>query len=290
MAPAIRCVHKASALLGEGPVWVDGEQALYWVDIHASRIHRYDPDTGTCKSFETPFRVGSVAPRAQGGFVAGTERGFILLDETLSSFEVIANPEPELPGNRFNDGKVDPLGRFWAGTMDDAEAVSTGALYRLDPTLEWSRQDAGYRVPNGPAFSPDGRCLYHTDSAARTVYRFDLASDGELRGKRVFVQFRAEHGHPDGMTADRHGNLFIAFWDGWCIRQVSPAGEVIRAIELPVQRPTSCTFGGERHDILFVTSARVGLDEFELEDQPDAGSLFSVTGAGSGVPTPAFAG
>ena len=290
MAPAIRCVHKAGALLGEGPVWVDREQALYWVDIQAKRIHRYDPGTGTSKSFETPFRVGSVAPRAQGGFVGGSERGFILIDEMLSSFDVIADPEPELPGNRFNDGKVDPQGRFWCGTMDDAEEASTGVLYRLDPTLEWSRQDAGYRVPNGPALSPDGRFLYHTDSAARTVYRFDLTSDGELHGKRVFVQFRAEHGHPDGMTTDRRGNLLIAFWDGWCIRQVSPTGKVIRAIELPVQRPTSCAFGGERHDILFVTSARVGLGEAELENQPEAGSLFSIMGAGSGVPTPAFAG
>jgi sugar lactone lactonase YvrE len=290
MAPAIRCVHKAGALLGEGPVWVEREQALYWVDIKGRRIHRHDPVAGACKSFEMPFRVGSLAPRTRGGFVAGTERGFALVDETLSSFDVIGDPEPELPGNRFNDGKVDPQGRFWAGTMDDAEAESTGALYRLDPTLEWSCQDAGYRVTNGPAFSPDGRYLYHTDSAARTIYRFDLTSEGELCGKIVFAQFEAEHGHPDGMTTDRHGNLFIAFWDGWCIRQVSPAGEVVQTIELPVQRPTSCTYGGEGHDVLFVTSARAGLGESELEKQPEAGSLFSITRLGQGGPAPMFAG
>ena len=290
MPPAIRCVHQAGALLGEAPVWVASEQALFWLDVKGCQIHRYDPVTGACRSIRTPFRVGSLAPRAGGGFVGGSERGFVLIDEALSRFDVIAHPEPELPGNRFNDGKVDPQGRFWAGTMDDAEEASTGALYRLDPTLQWSRQDAGYRVPNGPAFSPDGSVLYHTDSPARTVYRYELSPEGELRGKTVFARFGAEHGHPDGMTTDAEGNLLIAFWDGWCIRKVSPSGEVIQAIVLPVQRPTSCAFGGEQHDILFVTSARIDLSEAELEKQPQAGHLFSITGAGRGMPAPVFAG
>jgi sugar lactone lactonase YvrE len=290
MAPVIRCVHQPGALLGEGPVWVERERALLWVDIKGCQIHRYDPATGASQSTETPFRVCSLAPRTGGGFIGGSERGFVSVDQALSRFEVLADPEPELPNNRFNDGKVDPQGRLWAGTMDDAENASTGALYRLDPGLTWSRQDAGYRVPNGPTFSPDGGFAYHTDSAARTVYRFELTSEGELRNKTIFAQFGAEHGHPDGMTTDRQGNMWIAFWDGWCIRQVSPEGEVIQAVALPVQRPTSCAYGGEGLETLFVTSARVGLGASDLAHQPEAGSLFSITGTGQGIPVPAFAG
>ena len=290
MAPATDCVHRADALLGEGPVWVAGEQALFWVDIHGCRIHRYHPGTRACSSAQTPYRVSSLAPRAGGGFVGGSERGFVLIDGSLSRFELLGDPEPELPGNRSNDGKVDPQGRFWAGTMDDAEEASTGALYRLDPTLAWSRQDGTYRVPNGPAFSPDGGVMYLTDSAVRTVFRFELTSEGELRDKTVFAQFGAEHGHPDGMTTDRQGNLWIAFWDGWCIRQVSPAGDVLQTIALPVQRPTSCAFGGERLNTLFVTSALAGLGEAELASQPEAGGLFSIAGIGQGLPAPVFAG
>ncbi len=290
MAPVIRSVHHAGALLGEGPVWVERERALLWVDIEGCRIHRYDPVTGASRSTKTPFRICSLAPRTDGGFIGGSERGFVGVDQALCRFEVLADPEPELPGNRFNDGKIDPQGRFWAGTMDDAENATTGALYRLDPSLTCSRHDAGYGVPNGPAFSPDGWFAYHTDSAARTVYRFELTAEGELRNKTIFAHFGAEHDHPDGMTTDRQVNLWIAFWDGWCIRQVSPEGEVIQAIALPVQRPTSCAYGGEELETLFVTSARVGLDEGDLARQSEAGSLFSITGTGQGLPAPAFAG
>lgn len=290
MAVAIRCVHPAAASLGEGPVWVAQERALFWLDIHGCRIHRYDPADGSSSTIATPFRIGSLAPRAGGGFVGGSERGFVLIDPQLSRFDVIGDPEPDLPGNRFNDGKVDPQGCFWAGTMDDAEQATTGALYRVDPELQWSCRDAPYRVPNGPAFNLDGKVMYHTDSAARTVYRFTVAPDGELQGKETFAQFGEADGHPDGMTVDSQGNLWIAFWDGWCVRQLSPAGEVVRMIDLPVQRPTSVAFGGERLDILFTTSARVGLDAEAIERQPEAGGLFAIGGAGSGVPSPVFAG
>jgi sugar lactone lactonase YvrE len=288
MAVAIRCVHPAAALLGEGPVWVADEQALFWLDIHGRRIHRYAPSSGSTRTVETPFRIASLAPRARAGFVGGSDRGFVIIDRQLSHFELICHPESHLPGNRFNDGKLDPQGRFWAGTMDDAETEITGALYRLDADLDWSQHDAPYRVPNGPAFSPDGKVMYHTDSAVRVIYRFTLTAEGELLDKETFARFGEPDGHPDGMTVDSEGNLWIAFWDGWCIRQLSPGGEVMQTISMPVQRPTSCAFGGERLDILFVTSARVGLDTQALERQPDAGGLFAIAGLGHGLPSPVF--
>jgi sugar lactone lactonase YvrE len=290
-ASDIRCVHVADALLGEGPTWVAAQRALFWLDIHGRRIHRYEPESGATSSWEAPYRIGSLAHRRGGGFVGGSERGFVLLDESLSKFELIGNPEPDLPDNRFNDGKVDLQGRFWAGTMDDVEVASTGALYRLDRDLTWSREDHGYAVTNGPTFSPDGRYLYHTDSAAQTVFRFDLEEPGgALRNKQVFIRFGEADGYPDGMTTDAEGCLWIAFWHGWCLRRISPGGEVLREIELPVQRPTSCAFGGEQLDRLFVTSARVGISDEELARQPLAGGLFELDTGTRGIAAPDFAG
>lgn len=284
------CIAPAADLLGEGPVWVPREQALYWLDIKGLRLHRYDPATGGVTSWPMPFRIGSIAPRAGGGFVGGSERGLVLIDPALERFDIVADPEKHLPGNRFNDGAVDPAGRFWAGTMDDAEEHSTGALYRLDPDLRCSQHDSGYRVTNGPAFSPDGRYLYHSDSAAREIYRFTLDADGLLSGKTVFARFGQADGYPDGMTVDREGCLWVAFWDGWCVRRLSPRGEPIALLPLPVQRPTSCTFGGPDLNLLFVTSATIGLNRAALASQPQAGCLFMATPGVIGLAAPPFAG
>jgi sugar lactone lactonase YvrE len=174
--------------------------------------------------------------------------------------------------------------------MDDAEQERSGSLYRLDADLSWSRQDTGYLVPNGPAFSPDGRHLYHTESSARTIFRFVLGEDGALSDKAVFAQFGGADGYPDGMTVDSQGCLWVAFWDGWCVRRLSPTGEVIDQIELPVQRPTSCTFGGAGLDQLFVTSASIGLDHAAMAAQPLAGRLFVVEPGATGCPLTPFAG
>ncbi|MDB5682919.1 MAG: hypothetical protein JWM38_974 [Sphingomonas bacterium] len=285
-----RCVDHAAAVLGEGPVWAARDRALYWVDIKGLRIHRFDPATGAAASWPTPFRIGSIAPRGSGGFVGGSERGFVLIDAAFARFDIVADPEADLPGNRFNDGKLDGAGRFWAGTMDDAEQQATGALYRLDPGLGWTCLDRDYRVPNGPAFSPDGRIAYHSDSAARTIYRFDLAADGSLSGKRPLASFAAADGFPDGMAVDAQGCLWVAFWDGWCVRRLSPEGACTGILPLPVQRPTSCAFGGPALDQLFITSATIGLDRSARDAQPHAGDLFVAAPGSKGVLAPPFAG
>jgi D-xylonolactonase len=284
------CIADVKAILGEGPVWVAREEALYWVDIKGKRVFRLDAADGSVSSWQPPVRICSLAPRRGAGFVASTDRGFALVDPRTESFEFLGEVEAGTPGNRFNDGKVDRQGRFWAGTMDDVEEEATGNLYRLDPSFEWSFIDGGYKVTNGPAFSPDGRTLYHTDSARQTIYAFDLHIDGDARGKRVLAQFGEEHGYPDGMTVDAEGCLWVAFWDGWCVRRLSPEGEILQSIELPVQRPTSCAFGGPDFDRLYVTSASIGLDEKQLSMQPYAGGLFLMTPGVSGVPDTLFAG
>lgn len=265
------------ATLGEGPVWVAAESALYWVDIKGLRLFRRDA-AGAVTEWPTPFRIGGMAPCRGGGFIAGTQHGLAWIDPATGLFEIFDNPEPDRPDNRFNDAKVDRAGRFWSGSMDDSERAASGALYRVDadrpstPTV--TRVDDGYRVTNGPAFSRDGRTMYHTDSGLRTIYAFDLDADGGIANKRVFAQFKGADGYPDGMTVDADDCLWAAFWDGWCVRRLSPAGETLATIEMPVERPTSVAFGGPALDCLFVTSARIGLNDAALERQPHAGGLF----------------
>jgi xylono-1,5-lactonase len=284
----VSCVADVHALLGEGPVWVVRETALYWLDIKGRAIFRLNID-GSIDQWETPFRVGSLVPASDGGFVAGTDEGIGSIDLASGRFQIVFNPEGQFPDNRFNDGKVDRGGRFWAGSMDDKEREATGALYRIGPGFDCTAVDNGYRVTNGPAFSPSGNVMYHNDSARQLTYVFDMDADGNAIDRRIFLKFNEGDGFPDGMTVDAEGCLWIAFWDGWCVRRFSPAGELLETIEMPVARPTSCAFGGPDLDRLYVTSARIGLDESALEMQPMAGALFMVIPAVRGLAEIPFA-
>ena len=288
-AGQVKCVADVGAVLGEGPVWVPRESALYWVDIKGHKIFRLD-HRGERTSWDTPLRIGSLAPRHAGGFIAGTEDGFAEVDLDTNRFEVLVNPEPDLPGNRFNDGKLDRSGRFWAGTMDDSERSASGSLYRLDADRSWRRFDESYRVTNGPAFSRDGSRMYHNDSALQVTYIFDLDGAGVPSNRRVFARYGEGDGYPDGMTVDAEDCLWIAFWDGWCVRRYSPEGNCLELIGLPVQKPTSCAFGGPGLTQLFVTSASIGLTQQERFEQPCAGGLFMLDTPYTGLEDVAFEG
>jgi len=285
----VECVADVRAELGEGPVWVAAEQALYWVDINGRRIFRLS-ESGERREWPTPMRVGSIAPRAGGGFIAGTDQGIALVDLDQDRFEVVASPERHLPHNRFNDGKVDRQGRFWAGTMDDREKGSAGALYRIDPDRACTAIDGGYGITNGPAFSPDGALMYHSDTLRQVTYAFDLDAAGKASNRRIFLQFGPGDGHPDGMTVDAEGCLWIALWGGWCVRRFSPDGDLLRTVEMPVEQPSSCAFGGPGLDRLYVTSATKGLDQTALAMQPNAGGLFMLIPGVRGIPDLPFAG
>ncbi len=285
-----RAVSDGAALLGEGPVWIPAEGAVYWVDIKAPAVHRHDPATGENRSWPMPEEIGCIAPRARGGFVAALRSGFAWIDLDGVEIERFAAPEPDVPGNRFNDGKCDAAGRLWAGTMDDGETRPTGALYRLDPDGAWHRMDEGYVVTNGPAFRPDGRVLYHTDTFERVVYAFDLSADGSLSNKRPFVRIPEGEGYPDGMTCDAEGFLWVAHWGGWRLTRFTPEGEPERVIELPVAQVTSCCFGGPELDRLYVTTASIGLDDAARDAQPLAGHLFEVPAPVRGLPPQPFLG
>jgi D-xylonolactonase len=280
---SVDCVWPARATLGEGGCWDPRARKVYWTDIKGMHLHAFSHD-GTRQTWELPFRVGSVgippggwvppAELAGDVLIAAGDPGLMWLgleDKSVCSV-TIAHPEADLSENRFNDGKFGPDGRYWAGTMHDPETIVAGCLYAFSADGSHAVMDCGYHVPNGPAFSPDGRVLYHTDSALQTIYAFDLTPEGTLARKRVLVRFKPGEGSPDGMTVDGLGNLWVAMWDGSRIEKISPDGTRIGCIRLPTRRPTSCTFAGDDPKILYVTTAAIGLGpEDEL-----AGGLFKI--------------
>ncbi|NNC37498.1 MAG: SMP-30/gluconolactonase/LRE family protein [Acidimicrobiales bacterium] len=275
----VKCIWEAQATLGEGPIWVAHEQTLYWVDIKAPSIHCYQPNTQGKKSWPLDEKIGCLVYRPNDGFLAGLESGFARVEFGDSGTEPIINkivdPEPDLPGNRFNDGKLDTQGRFWAGTMDNAETKKSGSWWVLDHDDQVYQIDTGYQVTNGPAFDEARNRVYLTDSAAQTIYCAEKKSGIGIANKRVFCQFGEGDGYPDGMTTDADGNLWVAFWDGSCIRQFDLDGNIIRTVNLPIPRPTSLCFDTNR-SALFVTSARINLCDQQIFDAPLSGGLFEV--------------
>jgi sugar lactone lactonase YvrE len=294
MADAAELVLDAKARLGEGAVW-DAERArLYWVDIEGYEVHVFDPATGRDRSFAVGDYVGTVVPRARGGVVLALGRSFAALDLDTRELTVLAEPEAEKVrhGNRFNDGKCDPQGRFWAGTMALSEAAAAGGLYRLDADRRVHRMVDGVSISNGIAWNAAADRMYYIDSPTREVAEFDYDdATGAISNRRVAVRFPEGHGWPDGMAIDAEGMLWIAEWEGGCVSRWDPArGKLLRRIQLPVSRVTSCAFGGNALDELYVTSAWTRLDDSQRKAQPLAGGLFRLRPAVGGVPAFAFAG
>ena len=286
-----KCEWEEPAILGEGPLWVERENAVYWVDVVGKKVHRYSIEGGVRQSWTFPTEVTSLAARQSGGFVGTMRHGFAFFDFNNGTMKKIAELETDLPGNRFNDGKADRLGRFWAGTVDEAGwKAETGSLYRLERDLSVKKLDSPYVCSNGPAFSADQRTFYHSDTMKGTIYAFDFTADGEIQNKRVFARLKEGEGLPDGMTVDAEDCLWVCHFAGGRITRFSPKGEVKQVVPLPVPNVTSCTFGGAGLDRLFITTARYGLADGEVEKFPLSGSLFSVNPGVKGLPTPHFQG
>jgi sugar lactone lactonase YvrE len=272
---AVRCVAPVAALLGEGPLWDPRRQKLLFLDIKGGSLFHYDPQSEKTSAFAAPGKVSALGLRRKGGYVCVSKSGFGRLSIVTDTIAIdpIVNPEADMPRNRFNDGKVDPEGGFWAGTMDDAESGDdTGSWWRLSPSGRAARIDQGFRVTNGPAFDPAHGVAYITDSARRVIYAADFER-GEIRNKRIFAEFGENDGYPDGMDIDREGCLWIAFWDGACVRRLSPAGKLLEETPLPVPRPTSIALVGSR---AYVTSARIGLSQDQTAAHPLSGGLFEL--------------
>jgi xylono-1,5-lactonase len=262
------------AELGEGPVWVTRDAALWFVDIKGQRIHRFDPATGRQRSWTVPQQPAFVVPVRGAGFLVGLKTGLHRFDPATGAFELFARVEPDLPDNRLNDASVRADGSLWFGSMDDLEDRPTGSLYRLEAGELSQPLDSGYVITNGPAFSPDSRTFYHTDTAARVVYAFDCDATGAISGRRIFARIEAAAGSPDGNAVDSEGCVWIALWGGWGVRRYSSDGELLRTVRFPCANVTKIAFGGDDYQTVFATTAWKGLSAAERAEQPLAGDLF----------------
>lgn len=241
--------------LGEGPTWVADEDSIFWVDILGQRLHRFHlPDAGLT-SWTMPEPICWFVERVAGGYLAGFASGFAPLSLDPVEIGPIVPLGQQRARHRLNDAKVDPAGRIWAGVMEMSAATATGSFHRIEAGAAPVCVEEGYLVPNGPAFSPAGDWLYHADSPRGIIYRYAVGEDGSLGERRDHIRFEEDWGLPDGMTVDAQGYLWSAHWDGGRVSRFDPDGGLDRAVRLPASRITSCVFGGEALDRLFITSS-----------------------------------
>ena len=288
---SVDCIVESKNVLGECTLWDWREQLLWWVDSRGPSIWRHDPGSGDTRSKALAEVIGSFCFREGGGMVAATSSGFHFLDPVSGKLESIVDPESNLSENRFNDGRCDRRGRFVSGTMSDVRRDPTGSLYRLDPDRSWAKLRSDIVVPNSIAWSPDDRTMYFADTYRHTIwaYDYDIAS-GAISRERVFVDASSHPGRPDGSCVDADGCLWNAEYGGWRLVRYTPAGKIDRVIEMPVQNPTCCCFGGKDLDILYVSSATQRLTPEDLAKQPLAGGVFAVRPGVKGLPEARFAG
>lgn len=265
-----RVVVPATAVVGEGPLWDDDGGLLHWVDIPAGRIHSSDVVTGTTRTLQLPWSVGAIGRMVGGGLVFASEAGFGVADDNATRLEL----EYRRPGERMNDAKVDPAGRLWAGSTAMDFGAGRGRVHVVDGDWKHDVVLTGLTLPNGMDWSADATTYYLVDTYQHVLYAFEYAiDDGVLQGQRVLTSFPEEWGLPDGLTVDANGGLWLALWGGSRVLSISPDGEVLGSIELPVRQPSSCAFGGEGYRTLFITTARDGIDV--AADAPD-GSVLAV--------------
>jgi sugar lactone lactonase YvrE len=272
--------------LGEGPVWDTNRNSIIWIDIITGQIHEYSFATNSQKTHAVNEMIGSFAICKNGNLVLATKSGFGFLDRETGEIKNCTNPETDLPNNRFNDGKCDPAGRFWAGSMSLTENKNTGNLYVFEKN-KCNKKLENLTISNGLAWSGDHKTMYFIDTPTMQIVSFDYdKSTGNIAQKRTIINFPSNEGYPDGMTIDSEGMLWIAHWGGWRVSRWNPnTGNKLTEIKLPAANITSCTFGGDKLQDLFITSAKKGLNKSELASQPLAGAIFIIRNCGfNGLP------
>lgn len=274
------------ARLGERPCWDAQAQCLYWVDIYNHRVHQFDPKTGSDRFFDVGEVVTCFAPASDNRLIIALRHHLAFLDTqdgTVTRLVEIDKPSDI----RFNDGKCDPLGRFWVGTLSISGA--NASLYRYDPDGTLHEMETGLNISNGLGWSLDHRTFYLTDSKLKLIYAYNFALDrGNIENRRVFIDLSEESFAPDGLTVDSEGCIWSAMWDGWCIIRFDPNGKEMLRVSLPVPRPSSCTFGGPDLTTLYITTASIGLDEADFQDSLFSGDLFAIKTPVKGTPTNYF--
>jgi sugar lactone lactonase YvrE len=290
-ASPFRCVLDIKASLGECPVWSGAEQVLYWVDINAPSLNRYDPASGRNTAMPMPESIGSFALRRAGGFVVALRSGFWLAGPDGALQRRVAEAPYDPADHRFNDGRCDPQGRFLAGSMNERRDASTASLMRLDADFAQTRILGEMTISNGLAFSPDGRTMYHTDTPTQVIHAYDYdAVSGTPSDPRVLARFTDAGDRPDGGAVDRDGCYWSALYHGGSVVRISPDGRTVTRFPVPAMCPTMCAFGGPDLRTLYVTSARQRRSADELAALPFSGGLFAMAVDVPGLPEPAFAG
>ncbi len=286
---AFQRIGTQTDILGESPLWDERAQCLYWVDIRRPAIRRLHPASGMIDSWPMPDLVGSIALTDEDRLLVALPHFVALFDPISGSLEAFASPPQHVPGHRFNDGRCDRQGRFWVGSMHNLTRAPEGVLYRLEGSGELEAVQGGICIPNSLAFSPDGRTMYFADSLRYTLFAYDYdPTTGRMGEQRVFATTEPP-GIPDGSTVDAEGYLWNAQFDAWRIVRYAPDGRIDRAIELPVQRPTCCAFGGADLATLYVTTASQKMSPAELLAQPLAGALLALDVGVRGLAEPRFA-
>ena len=286
-ASAVR-VGEQTDILGECPLWNERDQVLYWVDIRRPAIRRLDYASGGIETWPMPDLVGSIAFCTDHRLLVALPDRIALFDPATAKLEPFV-PAPQIPGHRFNDGRVDRQGRFWAGTMHNLTRAPEGVLYVLDARRALTAVRSGICIPNSLCWSPDGRTMYFADSLRYAIFAYDFDADsGDMTNERVFATTQ-NPAFADGSAIDADGCLWNAEFNGWRVVRYAPDGRIDRVIELPTHRPTCCAFGGPNLDILYITTASQQMTAEELAQQPFAGSLLAVNAGVRGLVEPRFA-
>ncbi len=261
------------AILGEGSIWHPKEQLLYWVDIDKGILYTYNPAGGEEKKYELGKKVGTVVPIDTGGVLVALKDGIYSYNLKNQKLKLLVSPEKDLTENRFNDGKCDPGGRFWVGSMGPRYKAS---LYRISATGEAIQMLDSISTSNGIVWSADKKIMYYIDTPTGAVRAFDYHNTtGNISNERIVIQFPKGVGYPDGMSIDSEGKLWIAHWGGFCIGRWDPqTGKMLTKVDVPAPNVTSCAFGGKNLDLLYITTASTGMSAEALKQYPDAGKVF----------------
>lgn len=276
--------------LGEGAIWNAATQEFVWIDIEGEAFFISDGNPQSIRKVALDKRIGTIVPDNKGNFVIALENGIYHIDRETEKLTLLSDPEQALPNNRMNDGKCDPAGRLWVGTMSMKNEGAVGALYRVEADGKTSKMVEPVSISNGIIWSLNHKTMYYIDTSLGNVraYDYDQVS-GDISNERVIIEVPQSMGYPDGMTIDAEGKLWIALWNGHAVSRWDPeTGQLLQKIEVPALNVTSCAFGGPDLETLYITSARIATSSEQLETYPEAGGVFTVKPGVKGVPSPLF--
>ena len=286
-------IYQNYAALGEGSLWDEKEQFLYWVDILRNQVYAYNPRNHTNMGYDIQENVGTLVFREQGGLMLALQSGFASLDLATGVVKKLTDPEAHRPNNRFNDGKCDPQGRFWAGTMSYAAEKGAGSVYCLDSDFTVTKKIEPVTISNGLVWNQAQSTFYYIDTATFSVDAYDYAPESAgISNKRSLKQFSGEEGAPDGMAIDAENHLWVALYGGGKVVRLHPqSGETVYEVQVPgAKQVTSCALGGKDWNELYITTAAQTLTAADWKEQPNGGGLFRAKVPFQGIPSTRFKG